>query len=163
MEEISASPAADRTGWMKPLILGAIALVLILGAFYAYQAWTNQQTGAATPGTEGISAAELEASYGLQVRLIGMTAAGGMIDFRLKMIDPDKAQAFLQDPANLPITMVAEDGSQLLAADGMDDDITWEADGILFILLPNTAGVVQPGTEVIVQFGSVNLEPILAQ
>lgn len=163
MEETTVSTAEDRTGWMKPLILGAIALVLILAAILSYQVWTNQQTSPALPVSESLSLADLEARFGLQVRLIGVTAGGGMIDFRLKMTDPDKARTFLQDPAHLPVLMVTEDGTELLAADEMEEEITWEEGGILFILLSNSSGAVQPGTPVTVSFGDTQLEPIPAQ
>ena len=163
MAETSASLAAEHAGWKKALIPGVIVLVLILAAIFAYQAWSTRQMGAAPPASESLSVAELEEQYGLRVRLIGVTGGGGMIDFRLKMIDPDKARDFLQDPAHLPVAIVTEDGTRVLAADSMEDDIAWEEGGILFIMLPNSGGAIQPGTPVTVEFGSVKLEPIPAQ
>lgn len=163
MAETIANPAAEQTGWRKTLILGAIVLVLLLAAVFAYQAWRARQTGEAPPGSESLSVAELEEQYGLRVRLIGVTAGGGMIDFRLKILDAEKARQFLQDPASLPISMVTENGTELLAADVMDKDLIWEEGGILFILLPNSGGAVQPGMPVTIHFGGVQLEPISAQ
>jgi hypothetical protein len=163
MEETIDNPVKEQYGWTNYLILGGIALVLILAMVFAYQVWTNQQLSIASPDSEGISQVELEARYGLQVRLIGVTAGGGMVDFRLKMSDPDKAREFFENPTHLPVLMVAEDGTELLAADEMEDDITWEEGGILFILLSNRGGVVQPGTPVTISFGDIQLEPILAQ
>ena len=86
-----------------------------------------------------------------------------MIDFRLKIVDPEKAQQFLQDPANLPSLVVAENGLALRGSEGLGDDVRWEEGAILFNLIPNAGGAIQPETPVIVQFGDVQLEPILAQ
>lgn len=163
MAETSASLATEHAGWKKTLIPGAIVLVLILAAVFVYQAWSARQMGAAPPGSKSLSVAELEEQYGLRVRLIGVTAGGGMIDFRLKILDVGKARGFLQDPANLPRLVVAESGEALLGTEGLGDDISWEEGGILFILFSNTGGAIQPGTPVIVEFGSLQLEPILAQ
>ena len=162
----TATPAGPigKQAPRRKLIIPLVVILLILAVgFFAYRSWITQPTDPLTATSNLISESEFEERHGLQVRLIGVTAAGGMIDFRLKMIDPDKARAFLQEPANLPITMIAEDGSQLLAADEMDEEITWEEGGILFILLRNNGGVVQPGAEVIIEFGDSRLEPMLAQ
>jgi hypothetical protein len=163
MEEISASLAPGQSGWAKRLMLGAFALVLILAAFFFYQAWSDQQARAVPPGTQPLSAADLEARYGLQVRLIGVTAAGGMVDFRLKIVDVEKAQQFLEDPAHLPQLIDADSGQALMVSEGLDDEIEWTEGGILFNFYPNDNGLIEPGSQVIVQFGDLRLEPIAAQ
>jgi hypothetical protein len=140
----------------------AILLALIVG-FSGYRAWTARQPASTPNGTEFISATELEERYGLQVRLVGVTAGGGIIDFRLKVLDVEKARGFLQDPANLPRLIVAESGEALLGTEELDESVGWEEDGILFILFSNSGGLIQPGTPVIVEFGDVRLEPIIAQ
>ena len=157
-----ASPQAERPRWIRYLILVALLLGLVL-AFFAYRAWSASGTTSTPAGIELLSQTALEEQHGLQVRLIGVTGGGGLIDFRLKMADAEKARQFLQDPANLPVSIVVESGEELLAADVMEDDITWEDGGILFILLPNSSGVVQPGTPVSIKFGDLQLEPIPAQ
>ena len=40
---------------------------------------------------------ELEERYGIRITLIGITAGGGMIDFRYKVIDADKATNWIKD------------------------------------------------------------------
>jgi hypothetical protein len=164
MEETSASLAPDQAGRKKSLIiLGALALFLIVAAFFAYQAWSNQQARAVPKGSERLSAADFEARYGLRVHLIGVTAAGGMIDLRLKIVDPHKAQDFLEEPDHLPELIVADSGEALLISEGLDDDIEWTEGGILFNFYSNDNGLIQPGTPVIVQFGDKQIKPIEAQ
>jgi hypothetical protein len=153
------SSQAERPRWIRYLVLVALLLVLVI-VFFAYPAWSTNGTP-----SEGqlLSQADLEEEYGLQVRLIGVTGGGGLIDFRLKMTDAEKARQFLQDPDNLPVLLVTAEGTQMLAADSMDDDITWEDDEILFILLPNSVGEIQPGSPISIKFGELQLEPIPAQ
>jgi hypothetical protein len=163
MEEIKTQPTTHFTNWSKILMLTGIALLLILAILFVYQNSKDGKTGPALTVPQNISEAELEERHGLQVRLIGVTAGGGMIDFRLKISDPDKARSYLQDPTHLPIILVAEDGTRLLAADEMDKDIVWEDGGILFMLLGNSGGAIQPGQPVIIEFGDLQLDPILTQ
>jgi hypothetical protein len=164
MEETTTAPSSLEKGWTsrgKYILLGMGILLVILAGFLAYGVWTNQ--GSNPDGSDLVSASELEEQYGLRVRLIGVTAGGGMIDFRLKILEPEKARQFLQNPANLPISMVTESGTKVLAADSMEDDIKWEEGGVLFIMLPNSGGAIEPGTPVSVEFGNVQLEPVPAQ
>jgi hypothetical protein len=153
------SSEAGRPRWIRYLIVVALLLVVVV-AFFAYQAWS---TGGTPADSQLLSQAALEEEYGLQVRLIGVTGGGGLIDFRLKITDAEKARQFLQDPSNLPISLITAEGTQMLAADSMDEDITWEDGEILFILLPNSVGEIQPGSPISIKFGDLQLEPIPAQ
>jgi len=144
----------------KNLLPAALLVLLIVAVFAAYQ--TTSSAGFPS-GRELLLAADFESQYGLQVRLIGVTAGGGMLDFRLKMVDADKARQFLQDPAHMPVMLIAPDGSQILAADTMDEDIDWKDGGILFMMLPNSQQLVQSGTSIMIKFGDLVLEPVFAQ
>jgi hypothetical protein len=138
-------------------------VLTLVAAFLAYQAWTTRAPASTTDVTQVISANELEERYGLRVRLIGVTAGGGMIDFRLKILDAEKARRFLQDPANLPRLIAVESGTTLVPSQGMDEDMPWEAGGVLFFLVPNSGGAIRPGSPVSVVFDDVRLEPAVAQ
>ena len=154
-----ASPQTERPSWIKYLIPVALLLILVM-TFFVYQA---QSTSKTISGGQLLSQAAFEEQHGLQVRLIAVTGGGGLVDFRLKMIDAEKARQFLQNPDNLPILLIATDGTQILAADSMDEDIQWDDGGILFMLLPNSEGLIQPETPVTIKFGDLQLEPIPAQ
>jgi len=157
-EQVS-NPQAERPRWIRTLIVVALLMVLVI-AFFAYRVWS---TGGTPSSSQLLSQAALEEQHGLQVRLIGVTGGGGLVDFRLKMVDAEKARQFLQDPDNLPVSLITPEGTDMLAADSMDDDITWEDGGILFILLPNSVGEIQPGSPITIKFGDLQLEPIPAQ
>lgn len=165
MDESIANSRSTQTRTKRQVVFGLAATILLglVAVFFAYRTWNTRQTATIEAAAGRISASELEERYGLRVRLIAVTAGGGMIDFRLKILDAEKARQFLQDPANLPRLIVAESGDALMGTEGLEDDISWEDGGILFILFSNSGGLIQPGTPVIVEFGSVQLEPILAQ
>jgi hypothetical protein len=165
MEESTINPAAPvrRAPSIGRLGLLALIALLLVAAFFAYRARSTREPASTQVGTDLISAMELEERYGLAVRLIGVTGGGGLVDFRLKILDPDKAREFLQVPANLPRLIVAESGVALLGTEELDEDVSWEEGGILFILFSNGDGAIQSGTPVIVEFGDVQLEPIIAQ
>jgi len=109
-----------------------------------------------------ITSQALISDYGFRVRLIGVTAAGGLIDVRFKILDKDKAAVLLKNPDNYP-ELVAENGTVLsVPAEGMDE-MHLEDDGIVFMLFPNIGEVITPGSQVKIRFGDLELDPILAQ
>jgi hypothetical protein len=159
----SSAPTSARTTRLVRTMLPNAILLVLAASLLGYGVWRALQTGPTPPGPEFMSATELGERHGLAVRLIGVTAGGGMVDFRLKILDDEKARAFLQDSANLPRLIEAESGEALVGTQELDDDVSWEEGGILFILFSNSGGLIQPGTPVIVEFGDVQLEPIIAQ
>lgn len=153
--EIRSTPPS-RTAWLVVLAL------LLLGAA-SFLIYRGRQASSIQLDSLPISTEELAADYGLEVRLIGVTAAGGMIDLRLKIVDVEKAQQFLEMPAHLPRLIDVDSGQALMVSEGLDDEIEWTEGGILFNFYPNDNGLIQPGSPVIIQFGDLHLEPIKAQ
>jgi hypothetical protein len=165
MEETTTHPTALawRTQPLTRVGLLGLTLLVLLAAFLAYRAWTTGGTEMPESTADYLSVDELEERYGLAVRLIGVTGGGGMIDFRLKILDAKKAQDFLQDPEHLPRLIAADTDTPLVGTQGLEDDVNWEEGGILFILFSNSGGAIKTGNPVIVEFSSLQLEPILAQ
>ena len=58
--------------------------------------------------------AGVRAHTGIDVTLLGVTAGGGMIEFRYQVVDPDKASLVLHDDSKRPV-LVAEDTGKTLA------------------------------------------------
>ena len=88
---------------------------------------------------------------------------GGMVDFRLKVVDKDKAALLLSDAEHMPQLHV-EDSDVVLSVPGESiETMTLEDDGIIFVLFPNPGGAVKPGTKVSVVFGELRLTGLKAQ
>jgi len=112
--------------------------------------------------TRMISQKELEESYGMQVNLIGVTAAGGLVDVRFKILDPEKAAKFFIDPEKLP-KLMTDEGKILSVSQSDPHEYKLVEDGMVFMLFPNQGGVINPGTPVTILFGDIHLESIEAQ
>lgn len=170
-DEITITPVVTQTRFQrlaKHLLQVAILLPLVAGIF-AYRFWIVPPAPDPIDTTSvptSISAQTLEERFGVQIRLLGVTAAGGMIDLRYKVLDKEKA-AFLVGEASEPPVLIAETSGITLALDtsthGMKHNTRLENNQIYFHFFPNTQNAVKPGSPVTIVFGSVRLAPIVAQ
>lgn len=145
------------------VFLIALVMVFLIGGFYVWQLIKEQAAKSLAPEVETISADTLEERYGLRVRLIAVTAGGGMIDFRLKIVDAEKAKQVLENPERIPSLFAVDKAVTLVAPSDLEQDIQLTDGGVFFILFGNSGGAVKPGSLVIVDFGDFQLEPIPAQ
>jgi hypothetical protein len=163
---------AARPAWSALAVV--IAIALLLGSLGCQARPPSQPTPPARPTpssqpapeqalAQTISAPVLEQEYGLRVTLIGVTAAGGMVDLRLQVLDAEKARPLLTDPARLPSLIVPGDDVTLSNPGSADPDLPVEDGRVFFVLFPNSGSAVKPGTSVIVAFGDLRLEPMTAQ
>jgi len=127
-----------------------------------------QPTTAAPPTTVGaagspISAQTLEQTYGVRVKLLAVTAAGGLVDLRLAIVDAAKAKTLLDNPDRFPTLRVGDEPVTLTAPEeGRTIAANLKDGGMIVILYPNIQGAVTPGAAVTVAFGDLYLAPISA-
>jgi len=141
-----------------------ILAVLIIVAIYLNNAYKVSQPASLPEGTVTISQSVLEEKYGLHVNLVAVTAAGGMVDLRLKILDGEKARMLLQDSRNFPALYVGDGDITLNAPqDTTLQEIKFEDGGNLFLMYPNSGSAVTHGTAINVLFGNIALEPIHAK
>lgn len=137
------------------IIFAALGLV-------AYNAFGTLQTGFLPPKTVVISQSAFESKYGLQISLIAVTASGGMVDIRLKILDGEKAKSFLQNPKNFPALFI--NGVILNVSDVTKaQEINFKNNSNLYILFPNTQNLVKADAPVTLLFGATALEPIIVK
>lgn len=152
LQELTVNNAPMRFRSNKFVFIAIIVLVLLvvgLGFYYSAKAKP------VPPPVPMISQSMLEDQYGLRVNLVAVTALGGMVDLRLKIIDGDKAKLLLEDQANFPALYVNDANLTLnVSADDKSQEIKFEDDGNLFLLYPNSGNAVKPGTPVNVLFGN---------
>ena len=157
-----AQPQAPAVRRVRFILLAAVILVLI-GGFFAYSAGANQNRATPQARAELISERAFEDRYGIRIMMIGVSAADGLIDFRFKVLDAEKAVPLMRDPANMPALIVEDSGATLKAPEGMVHNLELKNGGAYFILYPNVQDAIKPGTRVTALFGDVRLEPIIAK
>ncbi len=152
-QEIAVNKALTRVRSKEFIFIGIIALILLAVGLGLYSSRTAMP---APPEAPVVSERALEDEYGLRVNLVAVTAMGGMVDLRLKIIDAEKAKSLLEDRASFPSLYVSDAGITLnVAEDVKSQEIRFEDDGNLFLLYPNAGNAVEPGTPVNVLFGNI--------
>lgn len=144
--------------------LALVVALLALGAFAA-KSWLGEENADARVGTTAVTAEELAAQFGIDVKLIGTTAAGGLIDFRYQVIDPVKADPLIHEIDLVP-KLVVEDTGVTLALQTLPHDHggkDLELGGTYFFLMPNTNNAIRAGSMVTVVIGDYRLEHVVAQ
>ena len=144
------------------LLFNAILLIILLGwGLYATNIFKALWSSRTVQGVTTVSQATLEKTHGLRPTLIAVTAAGGMVDVRLRIVDVEKARSLLQDKKNFPTLLVKGSNTILnVSEETKSQEIKFEPDGNLFLLFPNSGGTVKHGTSVTLVFGNTALEPI---
>jgi hypothetical protein len=148
----------------KVLRLSLLPLVLIVVGVAAFLLARGWPVSSRMPAAEIMPTnPAIEAQWGIRITQIGVTADGGLVDFRYLVIDPDKALAMLQDEQALP-TLTAEDSGQLVnSAALMAAKHDLAAGRTYFLLYRNTKGAIKRGTPVTVKVGDLRLEHIVAK
>ena len=155
---MKSSPRLNK--YVLPAILLVVVLVVGILAFRSQQTAPN----AAAPSMQTISQNELESMYGLHVNLVAVTAAGGLVDVRMKLVDAEKAKLLLSDKSNFPSLWVGDKQVSIALSDEViSQEITFEDNASLYLMFPNAGSAVQRGTDVTIRFGGIALEPIPTQ
>jgi hypothetical protein len=164
MNEMTANAVGGRRRLNRTLIVAVILAGVILVGLLAARDQQQPEAVVASPEMTTISQSALEEQHGLRVNLVAVTAAGGLVDVRLKILDGGKAEALLGDPSNLPVVLVPDKDVTLeLPDEAKSQEIRFEDNGNYFLMFPNTANAVKPGTPVNILFGNLQLEPIAAK
>lgn len=154
--------APNSTG--RFIFIAIILVIMLTVGLYINNISRAFQAAPLSPGMVVISRSELEEKYGLRVNLLAVTAAGGMVDLRLNILDGEKAKLLLQDQKNFPALLVNDTNVTLRASeDAQSQEIKFDKAGGLFLLFPNSGNAVTPGSKVSIVFGNIQLEPVAAR
>ena len=155
---VKAQPeSTNGASWHK---WGIGIFVVLLLSVVSWVIISRNQTKVDLPPV--ISNSEFEALTGTQISLIAVTGGGGFVDFRVRVIDAEKATAFFADTNNAPYLVVEESGVQLAPPADAEFNVELEERGY-FMLYANANNAVQQGTLISVVVGDVRLEAIPAQ
>ena len=164
-------PDAGGTGSSPPARIGSwllafFGVVIVPMAMVFSLTFTGTVHGAGdidAAGARIVTADTLEAIYGIRVTLVGVTAEGGLVDVRFTVTDRTKAAAVLAEHAAMPALFVERSGAILSTSHPMAHKVVLIQGGTYFLLYPNSAGAVQPGTPVSIVVDGVRLAAITAQ
>lgn len=156
---LSRVPARGRSGlWV---VLPIVVILASIGGFFAYQTWQASQAPRASARTA--TAQQIEDQWGIRITQVGMTADNGMVDFRYRVIDRDKALNMLQDLNTVPV-LIAEDNNTLVNSAAMMTKLhDLNAGQVYFILFHNNKGAVKTGRPVSVVIGNLRFEHVIVQ
>jgi hypothetical protein len=145
--------------------LGAFVALLVVPAILMGTLTFLSNTYFADPlNARSVTAAELADEYGVKVDLVAVTAAGGAVDVRFTILDPDKAGHVLHGDESMPALIVDSDNAVIrVRSVHRHNDLTTLERSTYSILYPNPGGLVQRGTEVSVVVEGLRLSHLTAQ
>jgi hypothetical protein len=152
-------PRPRRRRLLLVVLVAALALGLTLGVRAVVTRAHDVRSG-----TTAVSVQEFAAHTGVRITLLGVTAQGGMIEFRYQVVDPDKASLLLHDESMRPV-LVAEDSGQTLAMVSRPHNhkADLKVGGSYFFLMANTRNAIRDGTPVTIVVDDVRLEHVVAR
>jgi hypothetical protein len=154
---------APRLGSWLLALLGAVILPLTMVVTLTFTGTPHAAHAIDAAGASIVSSAALESRYGIRVVLVAVTAEGGLVDVRFTVTDQAKATAVLGEHGAMPALFVEASGAVLSTSHPMAHKISLLQGGSYFLLYPNAAGAVQPGTPVSIVVDDVRLASIVAQ
>jgi hypothetical protein len=120
-------------------------------------------TESAQAETQYLPLTQLAEQYGIQITLVAVTGAGGLVDFRFKVLDPDKARKLVGEPPTMPALVAKGSDLRIETSHKMMHAIRLQKNAVSYALYPNVRGAVKPGTPVSAAFGELRVEPVNAQ
>lgn len=153
--------AALASRYAVPLIT---AIIVLIAGFLGWRWWASRQLPAPYNAANVVDEAAFEERWGIRITMIGISADGGLVDFRYVVIDGDKTLAMLDDIENRPVLVDEATNTILLPATPPSTHRAPPLPGQTFILLyPNPNGVVQAGSQVSIIVGDIRLEHFVAK
>ena len=144
------------------ILLGTLAVVLVVVGVAGFLLRGSLTPHPAQGATAPISP-EIEARWGVRVTQIGVTADGGLVDFRYIVLDSDKALEMQKDVSKLPVLVAESSGTLVNSAAAMTAKHDLNVGQTYFLLYRNTNGAIKSGTPVTVKFGDMALEHMIAK
>ncbi len=149
-------PLRRSRRWM--ILLGALMCVALVLAWAPWRARADVRDGTAVVDQAGLSA-----RHGIDVNLVAVTAAGGLVELRLQVTDPDKAGEVIHDAAERPV-LVAEDTGQTLAMGAPPHHKgALQLGREYYFLLANAHNALYAGSRVTIVVDDVRLEHVEVQ
>lgn len=105
---------------------------------------------------------EFTQATGVQITLVALTAANGMIDIRYRVVDPDKA-VIMHDDENPPTILTSKTETPLLFTRHAHADAELHTGVIYSHQIINSGGLIQRGDRVTILVGNTQLADVPVQ
>jgi hypothetical protein len=149
-----------KPGFPKIIALGLVGLVTLLavGLVIVWHPWSSP-VQAEKPGTTWVMPTNpaIEEKWGIRIKQIGVTADGGLVDFRFVVLDPEKARNMMSNEDNLPVLIPDASDKIVNSAALMPAKHDLNPGQTYFLLYRNTAGAVKHDSYVSVVFSGSDL------
>ncbi|HEX2911227.1 MAG TPA: hypothetical protein VH186_10495 [Chloroflexia bacterium] len=152
--ETPATPAATtkKANGRGRLFLLAVVILGVTLALLIGQPWKSSKTVKPLLPDKMPTSAAIEAKWGIRISQIGVTADGGLIDFRFVVLDSEKATNMMKDVNNLPVLIASDSGKTVNSAALMPTKHDLNAGQTYFLLYRNTQGAIKHDTTISVVF-----------
>jgi hypothetical protein len=163
MEEIKTIPPVEQPSTLSIVRLFIPTIILI--AVIALVAFNQLDL---TPAAKGVDTTipiseEIEEKYGIRFTYLALSANGGLVDLRYRVVDAEKAKNFGHDRETAPM-LVAEDSGKTLETTIMGfHNHRVEPSHVYYVLYRNTGNAIRPGEKVTIAIGDLTLSHVLAR
>jgi hypothetical protein len=163
VDRLPADLPAPRTRPRRRRLVVAVLVGVLVVAGLGGKAWWDHVTSDVRHGTTLVNIDGMAARYGIHFDLLAVTAAGGLVELRYQVVDPDKAAPLVHDPDLSPALVVEKTGATLVMQSPPHRHGTdLELGGTYFFLLANTRSAIDKGDRVTVIIGDARLEHVVA-
>lgn len=158
IREPGAAPPARRA---RRRWVAVVAVLLVVAAGLVW--WQGRERDV-RDGTDLVTTQGLAARYGVDVDLIAVTAAGGLIEFRYQVVDPDKATRILHETRLAPTLVDEASGATLvMSAPPHKHGGELRLGGTYFFLLANSSNALHQGSKVTLVMGDARVEHLVVE
>ena len=153
--------ACDQATWRTPSTLAGNASdpASLEGAFPSVPTSEVVDLGDSVP----IDAASLKDQWGIEIWKVSVTGVGGLIDFRLRVLDESKAGPLLQEANERPVLISERTGASSQIVTAEDGRLTPLAGRVYIYFFGNTDRKFRSGDPITIIIGSVRLEHYILQ
>ncbi len=155
--------------WLARLALPVVLLLAAVGVL-VYRNLVPAAPARVGETVEMPTSDAIESRFGVRFTQVGITADGGMVDLRYRVLDPDKAMAIMNmamsgggDNPDAPTLIVEGDGTAIDNSEVMSMKQLPEPNSVQFVLFANPRGVLKSGMFVTIVVGDLRMGHVPVQ
>lgn len=142
-------------------VIVVLLVLALVAAGWSGKRWYDHIRSDVRYGTTLVTSDGMAARYGIHVDLLAVTAAGGIIELRYQVVDPDKAAPLIHDIAASPKLINEGSGATIVMSSphhhhGNELDLG----ATYFFLMANTNQALHPGDLATLVIGDARMEHI---